>query len=210
MENLFSLSRILELIEKGGIVMYPLLLLSVISWVFILERLLNLRLSAFLPKNLNEIKVLLQKGDVEGAQKVLSINDDAFSSALSLVLDEYIKGNRRKADLMALMEGELSGVVPAVEKNLMLLSAIASLAPLLGLFGTITGLIKVFSAYASVQTEEALKLLAAGIGEALTAAATGLIVAIPALFAYWIFRNMGNDILNKIEREARDILNLLE
>ncbi len=210
MENLFSLSRILELIEKGGIVMYPLLLLSVISWVFILERLLNLRLSAFLPKNLNEIKVLLQKGDVEGAQKVLSINDDAFSSALSLVLDEYIKGNRRKADLMALMEGELSGVVPAVEKNLMLLSAIASLAPLLGLFGTITGLIKVFSAYASVQTEEALRLLAAGIGEALTAAATGLIVAIPALFAYWIFRNMGNDILNKIEREARDILNLLE
>ena len=210
MESLFSLSRILELIEKGGIVMYPLLLLSVISWVFILERLLNLRLSAFLPKNLNEIKVLLQKGDVEGAQKVLSINDDAFSSALSLVLDEYIKGNRRKADLMALMEGELSGVVPAVEKNLMLLSAIASLAPLLGLFGTITGLIKVFSAYASVQTEEALRLLAAGIGEALTAAATGLIVAIPALFAYWIFRNMGNDILNKIEREARDILNLLE
>ncbi len=208
MEN--ALGQLMELIRKGGVVMYPLLILSVISWVFIVERIMNLRLSRYLPSNLNEIKILLQKGDVEGASKVLSLNSDIFSRALSLVLDEYLRGNRRKAELVSLMEGELSALVPAVEKNLILLSAIASLAPLLGLFGTITGLIKVFSAYASVQTEEALRLLAAGIGEALTAAATGLIVAIPALFAYWIFRNVGNDIVDKVEKEARNILNTLE
>lgn len=201
---------LLEIIEKGGIVMYPLIILSIISWVFIVERVFNLRLSAYLPKNLKEVKILLQKGDVEGAQKLLQANPDPFSKAFALVIDEYLKGNKSKANLIPLLESELSAVVPQVEKNLMILSAIASIAPLLGLFGTITGLIKVFTAYASVQTEEALRLLSMGIGEALTAAATGLIVAIPALFAYWIFRNMGNDILEKIEREARDLLNMLE
>ena len=204
------LADLMELIRKGGIVMYPLIILSIISWVYIIERLVNLRVSAFLPSNLNEVKVLLQKLDVDGAVKVLSLNKDPFSRALSLALEEYLRGNKRKAELLSIMESELSSVVPAVEKNLTLLSAIASIAPLLGLFGTITGLIKVFSAYASVQTEEATRLLAAGIGEALTAAATGLIVAIPALLAYWIFRNIGNDIIDKVEREAKDILNLLE
>ncbi len=204
------LTDLMELMRKGGIVMYPLVILSIISWVYIIERLVNLRVSAFLPSNLSEVKVLLQKLDVDGAVKVLSLNRDPFSRALSLVLEEYLRGNKRKAELLSIMESELSSVVPAVEKNLMLLSAIASIAPLLGLFGTITGLIKVFSAYASVQTEEATRLLAAGIGEALTAAATGLIVAIPALLAYWIFRNMGNDIIDKVEREAKDILSLLE
>ena len=204
------LTDLTDLIRKGGIVMYPLIILSVISWVYIIERLVNLRISVFLPSNLNEVKVLLQKLDVEGAVKVLSLNRDPFSRALSLALEEYLRGNRRKAELLSVMESELSSIVPAVEKNLMLLSAIASIAPLLGLFGTITGLIKVFSAYASVQTEEATRLLASGIGEALTAAATGLIVAIPALLAYWIFRNIGNDIIDRVEREAKDILSLLE
>ncbi len=208
MEGAFG--QIIDLIRKGGVVMYPLIILSVISWVFIVERIVNLRVSQFLPPNLNEVKLLLQKSDIESAHKVLSLNRDVFSQALGLVLEEYLKGNRRRADLTALMESELSSLVPAVEKNLMLLSAIASIAPLLGLFGTITGLIKVFSAYASVQTEEAMRLLAAGIGEALTAAATGLIVAIPALFAYWVFRNLGNDLIDRIEKEAREILSMLE
>ncbi len=204
------LGQLMELMRKGGVVMYPLLILSLISWVYIIERLINLRVSAFLPSNLNEVKVLLQKLDIDGALKILSLNRDPFSSALSIALEEYLKGNRRKSELVRIMESELSSVVPAVEKNLMLLSAIASISPLLGLFGTITGLIKVFSAYASVQTEEATRLLAAGIGEALTAAATGLIVAIPALLAYWIFRNLGNDIIDRIEKEARGIINMLE
>lgn len=204
------LTELMTLIRKGGIVMYPLIILSLISWVYIVERLVNLRLGLFLPQNLSEVKLLLQKSDVDGAYKVLSLNKDVFSRALRLTLEEYLKGNRSKSELSRVMEVELSAVVPMVEKNLMLLSAIASIAPLLGLFGTITGLIKVFSAYASVQTQEALRLLASGIGEALTAAATGLIVAIPALFAYWIFRSLGNDIVEKVEKEARAILDLLE
>ncbi len=205
-----GIEQIFELIRKGGIVMYPLIILSVISWVLIIERIVNLRLSSFLPSNLSEIKLLLQKLDVDGAMKVASLNKDAFSRGLVRVFEEYLSGNRNRNQLSSVFESELTSIIPQVEKNLLLLSAIASIAPLLGLFGTITGLIKVFSAFASVQTDEAMRLLAGGIGEALTAAATGLIVAIPALFAYWVFRGMGNDVIDKIEREAREILSLLE
>jgi len=208
MEGIFA--NILELVRKGGFVMYPLILLSVVSWVFIVERLFNLRVSSYLPPGLDKVKVLLQRLDVDGAIKILSLSRDPFSEALRLTLEEYTRGNRSKSELLSIMERELSSLVPAVERNLSILSAIASIAPLLGLFGTITGLIKVFSAYASVQTEEATRLLAAGIGEALTAAATGLIVAIPALLAYWVFRSVGNYIIERVEREAKEIINLLE
>lgn len=208
MEGIFA--NILELVRKGGFVMYPLILLSVVSWVFIVERLFNLRVSSYLPPGLDKVKVLLQRLDVDGAIKILSLSRDPFSEALRLTLEEYMRGNRSKSELLSIMERELSSLVPAVERNLSILSAIASVAPLLGLFGTITGLIKVFSAYASVQTEEATRLLAAGIGEALTAAATGLIVAIPALLAYWVFRSVGNYIIERVEREAKEIINLLE
>ncbi len=205
-----NIEQILDLVRKGGIVMYPLLILSVISWVLIVERIMNLRTSSFLPGNLNEIKLLLQKLDVDGAMKLASLNTDAFSRGLVRVFEEFMRGNREKAYLLNVFEGELSSIVPKVEKNLLLLSAIASISPLLGLFGTITGLIKVFSAYATVQSDEAVRLLAGGIGEALTAAATGLIVAIPALFAYWVFRSMGNEIIDRVEKEARDIVSVLE
>ncbi|MGB9874483.1 MAG: MotA/TolQ/ExbB proton channel family protein, partial [Hydrogenobacter sp.] len=97
-----------------------------------------------------------------------------------------------------------------VEKNLALLSTIASVSPLIGLFGTITGLIKVFSAFAVAQTEQGVALLATGISEALISAATGLAVAIPALLAYWIFRIMGNSILDRIEQELAETLRVLK
>jgi len=89
-----ALGQLIDLIRKGGVVMYPLIILSVISWVFIVERIVNLRVSQFLPPNLNEVKLLLQKSDIESAHKVLSLNSDVFSRALGLVLEEYLKGNR--------------------------------------------------------------------------------------------------------------------
>ena len=201
---------LIEWIEKGGIVMYPLIALSIISWFIIIERAINLRFSKFIPKNINEIKLLIQKGDYESAFRVSQVTQHEFLNALSIVLKEYMNGRRNKVYLIQLMESELSSFVPKVEKNLVLLSTIASVSPLLGLFGTITGLIKVFSAFAIAQQEQALNLLAKGISEALVAAATGLAVAIPALLAFWIYRALGNTVLDKISELAKELINSLE
>jgi Biopolymer transport proteins len=203
MEGVFAL------LKTGGLAMYPLLLLSVISWAVAIERLINLRASNFLSKNLKEAKSLLRNGDLEGAIKLLSLDTSLGSKAILKVLEDFKSGKVPKNGLTEALRTEIDLLVPKVEKNLALLSTIASLSPLIGLFGTITGLIKVFNAFSINQSETALNLLASGIGEALVAAATGLAVAIPSLFFYWVFRIWGSNLLNRLEEELLEFVRLL-
>jgi Biopolymer transport proteins len=203
MEGVFAL------LKTGGLAMYPLLLLSVVSWAVAIERLINLRSSNFLSKNLKDAKSLLRNGDLEGAIKLLSLDTSLGSKALLRVLEDFKSGKVSKNGLTEALRTEIDLLVPKVEKNLALLSTIASLSPLIGLFGTITGLIKVFNAFSINQSETALNLLASGIGEALVAAATGLAVAIPALFFYWVFRIWGSNLLNRLEEELLEFVRLL-
>jgi Biopolymer transport proteins len=203
MEGVFAL------LKTGGLAMYPLLLLSVISWAIAIERLINLRSSNFLSKSLRDAKSLLRKGDLDGAVKLLSLDTSLGSKALLRVLEDFKSGKVPKSGLTEALRTEIDLLAPKVEKNLALLSTIASLSPLIGLFGTITGLIKVFNAFSINQSETALNLLASGIGEALVAAATGLAVAIPSLFFYWVFRIWGSSLLNRLEEELLEFVRLL-
>ncbi len=203
MEGLF------ELLQKGGLAMYPLLFLSVLSWAVIVERLLNLRASLYASRSVKDLKPLIASGDLEGALKLLSTDNSFTANLLRDMLQRYKEGKVSKEEMIKSLDLELSLLVPKVEKNLPLLSTVASVAPLIGLFGTITGLIKVFSAFATANPEQAMVLLSKGISEALVAAATGLAVAIPALIAYWLFRIWGNSILNRIESEVFEVLRML-
>jgi len=196
------MEEIVLLLKAGGLAMYPLLLLSIVSWTIVVERLINLRSSNFIPKNLKDIKNLILNGDLDSAYKILSLDHTLLGKILQRLLENHVKHGLSKKELMELVRSEIDLLVPKVEKNLAILSTIASLSPLIGLFGTITGLIKVFRSFSLSQSETALNLLSAGIGEALVAAATGLAVAIPALFFYWVFRIWGNSIINKLEEEA--------
>ncbi len=203
MEGLF------ELLQKGGLAMYPLIFLSVVSWAVIVERIFHLRSSSYIGRSVRDLKPLIASGDIEGAIKLLSTESSFIANLLRDMLQGYKEGKLRKEDMIKSLDFELSILVPKIEKNLPLLSTIASVAPLIGLFGTITGLIKVFSAFATADPEQAMVLLSKGISEALVAAATGLAVAIPALVAYWLFRIWGNSILNRIESEVFEVLKVL-
>ncbi len=203
MEGLF------ELFQKGGLAMYPLIFLSVVSWAVIVERVFHLRSSFYIGKSVRDLKPLIASGDIEGAIKLLSTESSFIANLLKDMLQGYRDGKVSKEDMIKVLDLELSLLVPRIEKNLPLLSTTASVAPLIGLFGTITGLIKVFSAFATANPEQAMVLLSKGISEALVAAATGLAVAIPALVAYWLFRIWGNSILNRIESEVFEVLRVL-
>ncbi len=202
MEGLFAL------IQKGGFVMYPLIILSLISWAVIVERLVNLRGSLYIPKHTDQVKSLLAGGDLEGALKVLQLEGSVGGRILAHILHSHME-KRSKDEVVREVDLELSLVVSRLEKNLPILSTIASVSPLLGLFGTITGLIKVFSAFAITQLEQGMTLLASGISEALIAAATGLAVAIPALLAYWVFKVMAGNIMDRLEDHIAEVVRLL-
>ncbi len=203
------MEKVFSLLSAGGLAMYPLLFLSVVSWTVALERLVSLWSSRYLSRNLKETVTLLKNGDLEGAVRLLSLDTSLGSKALLRVLEDYRSGKVSKGELTEALRTEIDLLVPKVEKNLALLSTIASLSPLIGLFGTITGLIKVFNAFSMEQSETALNLLASGIGEALVAAATGLAVAIPSLFFYWVFRIWGGNIINRLEEELLELVRLL-
>ncbi|MCS7277369.1 MAG: MotA/TolQ/ExbB proton channel family protein [Aquificaceae bacterium] len=200
----------LELLQKGGLTMYPLLFLSLLSWAVIVERAINLFSSNYRSKTLKDLKPLLASGDIEGAIKLLSTDRSYMAGVLTQILQSYRKGDGKKEEMVRIIDLELSLLVPKLERNLPLLSTVASVAPLIGLFGTITGLIKVFSAFAVANPEQAMMLLSKGISEALVAAATGLAVAIPALVAYWLFRIWANQILNRLEEEAFEAIRVLQ
>ncbi len=200
---------IFELLQKGGFAMYPLLFLSVLSWAVIVERVFNMRGSTYTSKLIKDVKPLVAGGDIEGAIKLLSTEKCFTANLLKDMLQEYKEGKVNREDIIKVFDLELSLIMPRLERNLPLLSTTASVAPLIGLFGTITGLIKVFSAFATADPEQAMILLSKGISEALVAAATGLAVAIPALVAYWLFRIWGNSILNRIESEVFEVLRVL-
>ncbi len=204
MEGLF------ELLNKGGLAMYPLLFLSLLSWAVIVERLLNMRGSSYLGRSLKDIKPLLASGDIEGAIKLLSTDNSQVAVFLRELLQKHSEKKFSWEELTKRVDFELSLIVPKLEKNLALLSTVASVAPLIGLFGTITGLIKVFSAFSHANPETAIVLLSQGISEALVSAATGLAVAIPALLAYWLFRIWGNSIIDRLEGELFEVLRVLQ
>ncbi|HCO39359.1 MAG TPA: MotA/TolQ/ExbB proton channel family protein [Aquificaceae bacterium] len=200
---------LINLVQKGGLAIYPLLFLSILSWAVIVERLMNMRPSNYRSRSFKDLKTLLAGGDIEGALKLLSTDSSHMAVVLKDLLQSYKEGKIKKEDIIKSLDFEISLLVPKLEKNLAILSTVASVAPLIGLFGTITGLIKVFSAFSVADPETAMPLLSKGISEALVAAATGLAVAIPALVAYWLFKIWGNNILSKIEEELFDMVRVL-
>lgn len=200
---------LINLVQKGGLAIYPLLFLSILSWAVIVERLMNMRPSNYRSRSFKDLKTLLASGDIDGAIKLLSTDSSHMAVVLKDLLQSYKEGKIKKEDIIKSLDFEISLLVPKLEKNLAILSTVASVAPLIGLFGTITGLIKVFSAFSVADPETAMPLLSKGISEALVAAATGLAVAIPALVAYWLFKIWGNNILSKIEEELFDMVRVL-
>ncbi|HAV40350.1 MAG: MotA/TolQ/ExbB proton channel family protein [Aquificota bacterium] len=200
---------LINLLQKGGLAIYPLLFLSILSWAVIVERLMNMRPSNYRSRSFKDLKTLLASGDIDGAIKLLSTDSSHMAVVLKDLLQSYKEGKIKKEDIIKSLDFEISLLVPKLEKNLAILSTVASVAPLIGLFGTITGLIKVFSAFSVADPETAMPLLSKGISEALVAAATGLAVAIPALVAYWLFKIWGNNILSKIEEELFDMVRVL-
>ena len=196
-----------ELISSGGWLMIPIILCSVISVAIIIERLWTLKKDSVAPADL----VI----DIEHLLEQHQLTDDRLeeleqSSYLGRILVAGLSGsNEAPADVRMAIEEAGRHVVHELEKYLNALGTIAAITPLLGLLGTVIGMIKVFAAITAVGVGNP-QILAGGISEALITTAAGLSVGIPSLMFHRYFKGKINELTVDMEQHALRLLNLMQ
>jgi biopolymer transport protein ExbB len=196
-----------ELLKSGGFLIWPILLCSVIALAIILERFIALKAKDVSPPELlDKIRKLLQKGDLD--TKV--IDDIEENSPLGSVLAAGLRNpNQHRVVIKETIEEAGRLVVHDLEKHLQTLGTIANITPLLGLLGTVIGMIKVFSAITTFGVGDP-QALAEGISEALVTTAAGLSVGIPSLMFYRYFKGKVNELTVDMEQQALKFMKILQ
>lgn len=189
-----------ELVKAGGWLMLPIIMCSVVALVIIIERGKVLRMAMIAPSGLREqlIEQLRDKGDI--AKSTLMTIKDA--SPLGDILATGLLYRQHGLDSMTMhMQNRASVQIHQLEKNINMLGTIGAIAPLLGLLGTVLGIIVSFLAVTDGSMQDPA-MLAGGVSQALITTAGGMFVAIPALVAYRYYQRRIVDINAKFENEA--------
>ena len=189
----------LELLAKGGVVMIPIGLCSVAALAIILERLWSLRRGQVIPPQaVYRIEEWVLRGEIDRAREACESSDSSYAKSLLSGLNRA--GERRRVIKEAVEEAGRQEIIH-LERYLTLLGTIVSISPLLGLLGTVLGMIKVFTIISTVGVGDP-GVLANGIGEALITTAAGLSVAIPALVCHRYFHRVIDRYSAELERFA--------
>ena len=194
------------MVQAGGWLMLPIILCSVIALAIVGERFWSLQEKRIAPKNL--VAQIWQWHKSKSLDKE-HIRALASSSPLGKVLASGLINRHHPRDIMKeSIEETGRQVVLDLERYLNTLGTIASVTPLLGLLGTVIGMIKVFAAI-TTQGVGNPTVLAGGISEALITTAAGLLVAIPSLIFYRYFRGKVNELVLKMEEEAMKVVDVM-
>ena len=193
----------LSIIQAAGWPIWPLLLCSVAALALILERLLSLRSSRVAPPRLLDEVISVTRSSLPGAEVVNKLADNSvLGTVLATGLRAVIAEPRISAEsLRGAFESAGRAAVHRLERYLNTLGTIASAAPLLGLMGTVIGMIEIFGSQAPTGGNNPA-LLAHGISVALYNTAFGLIIAIPSLMFYRYFRGLVDAYTLDLEQAA--------
>ena len=196
----------IELFLKGGVLMWPILLCSILSLAIIIERLIRVQPKKVIPEDfLTEVQNLVQRRKISEATILCKTNSSSMAQVLLSAIQSF--GQSREVIREKIEE---SGKKEAIllERGCTLLGTVASVAPLLGLLGTVFGMIQVFHVL-SVEGIGNANSLAAGIAQALLTTAAGLVVAIPSLVAYKYFVNRAQNLVIAMEEYSVKLLDHL-
>ncbi|HLB00402.1 MAG TPA: MotA/TolQ/ExbB proton channel family protein [Bacteroidota bacterium] len=193
---------------RGGLIMYPILLCSVVALYIVIERMLTFR-GARPPGGAFQLKLrkVLEGRDVRLAQELCIQEKSAMGRIVGAGLEKIHHGPMR---VRQAMEDQGREEVTQMERHLGILASIAGIAPMLGFLGTVTGLIVAFQSVATAAGQPSPVDLADGIWEALVTTVFGLVVGIPAAAAYNYLVNQVHAIAATFERIARDSLDAIE
>ena len=192
----------------GGAFMYPILIVFAVGLAVAIERYITLSLVTRQNQEVwNKIQPLLSKGDFDKAYKLTNEDDSTIAQVLNMGLS--LQGAvRRREDIEIAMEESMMEIVPRLEKRTPYVALASSIATLLGLLGTIMGLIQAFTAVANANPAEKADLLSASISVAMNTTAFGLMVAIPLLVVHAVLTSKTGDIIDSLEMASVKALNV--
>ena len=194
--------------SSGGLFMFPILLVFAVGLGIAIERYFTL--SMVTNKNQlvwEKVQPMLTNGEFDEARKLTSEDDATISQVLNMGLS--LQGAvRRREDIEIAMEESMMEIVPRLEKRTPYVALASSIATLLGLLGTIMGLIQAFTAVANANPAEKADLLSASISVAMNTTAFGLMVAIPLLIIHAVLTSKTGDIVDSLEMATVKALNV--
>lgn len=199
------------IVENGGWLMIALAVMSLITVAFVIYFFAIMRVGAVAPRPLHrELVEKVRAGDIKEARQACEYRPSPLA-AVTLVAIDYVL-NVEQPDGMLLkdvMQGEGSRQAEALEGQTRYLLDIAVIAPMVGLLGTVFGMLRAFSAVALDIAQARPMVLAGGVSQALVTTAFGLIVGIPAMIFYAYFRRRAATLVSQLEAASTDVLTAL-
>ncbi len=183
--------------------MYPLLLCSIIGLAIVIEKFISLRKGKILiPEIISVVDSINSTEDIKLATNICKKNTGPLANIILTGLQHQAEPME---EIKELINDEGRQQVRVLERGLPILETLAGISPLLGLLGTVVGMIKVFTVISTQGTGQA-SLLAGGISEALITTATGLVIGIPLLVAFNYFTNRAENYILDIEKYSTTLL----
>ena len=204
-----TIQAIVQFFQTGGVFMYPILIIFSFGAAICIERYIKLSgIGRTNKKVWDSVHPLLDAGDFDVARNVVADNKSTIATLLSMGLSR--QGSvRRRDDIEIAMEESMMEVVPVLEKRTPYIALFANICTLLGLLGTIMGLIEAFTAVANADPAEKADLLSASISVAMNTTAFGLMAAIPLLITHAMLSSKTSEIIDSLEMASVKTLNLI-
>jgi len=203
---------VLNLIESGGWAMIPLALMSILTLMLVVAFVFTLRRGAIVSTHfMNTAEVLLKKRDYPALLAISHRHSEAIARVVQRMLDFTTKNPTASFEVVReIAQTEGASQAASLQNRISYLADIAVLSPMVGLLGTVFGIIHSFGVIASNVSEASRPmLLAEGVSEALVATGTGLIVGIIAMAFYGFFRNRVQSLISDLERASAEALGLM-
>ena len=199
-----TVMSMLDIIKKGGIVGYLIILLSIIALGLIIDYTITIRKTKILPpKDIDAIKELIKNGNIS---EIENYDTETASFLTKISVAGLRESKLGYASMVKAMEDAAEALTSRIARKIEHLNVIGNISPMMGLLGTVIGMLRCFNEIAHVAGAIEPKQLAGGIFEALVTTCMGLIVAIPSLYGYAVFRNRIDEFTGEAALEAERLV----
>ncbi len=204
-----TIETIVQFFQTGGTFMYPILIVFAFGAAICVARFSKLSGIGKVNKEVwDTVHPLLDEGDFDGARESIADNKSTVAGLLNMGLSR--QGSvRRRDDIEIAMEESMMEIIPTLEKRTPYIALFANICTLLGLLGTIMGLIEAFTAVANADPAEKADMLSASISVAMNTTAFGLMAAIPLLITHAMISSKTGEIVDSLEMASVKTLNII-